>query len=54
MTVLYDVEQYGPLLDIKRHEEGIIKDEQLAAFNLLEFRLQISLCLCHLERSEQT
>lgn len=52
MTVLYDVEYYGPLLDVKRHEERIIKDEQLATFYLLELRLQIALCLCHLERSE--
>jgi hypothetical protein len=36
MTVLYDVEQYGPLLDVKRHEKRIIKGEQLATFYLLE------------------
>lgn len=52
MAVLYDVEQYGALLDVKRYEECIIEDEQLAALNLLEFRLQVALCLCHLERSE--
>ena len=38
--------------DVKRHEERIIKDEQLATFYHLEFHLQIALCLCHLERSE--
>ena len=51
MTILYDIEQYGMLLVIKRQEEFIIKDEQLAALNFLDFRLQITLYLCHLERS---
>ena len=50
----YDIEQYGPLLDVKRHEEGIVKDDQLAALNLLESHLQIALCLCNLERSEES
>lgn len=42
MTVLYDVERYGPFLDVEWHEECIIKDEQLAALYLLELCLQIA------------
>ena len=43
MTVLYDVEQYGPILDVKRPKERIIKDEQLATFYLLDPTLTLSI-----------
>ena len=53
MTVLDDVEQYRTLLRIERNQKEVIEDEQLAAFDFLEFGLEIVLDLCHLEQSEQ-
>lgn len=51
VPVFDDVEQYRVLFCVDWHEEGIVKDEQLAAFYLLELRLHDTLVLCHLERA---
>ena len=53
MAVFDDVQQYGTLLCVQRHEEGIIEYEQLAPLYLLQFRLYRVLSLRHLERAEQ-
>ena len=53
VAVLDDVEQYRTLLRIERNQKEVIEDEQLAAFDFLEFGLEIVLDLCHLEQSEQ-
>ena len=53
MTVFDDVQQYRTLLGIQWYEEGVVKDEQLATLDLLEFSLYCILGLCHLERTEE-
>ena len=53
MAVFDDVEQYRTFLRIKRYQEEIVEDEQLAAFDFLEFGLEVVPDLCDLEQSEQ-
>jgi len=53
MPVLDDVKQYGTLFGVKRHDEQVVKDEQLASLNLLEFRLKCTFDFGDFQRSEQ-
>ena len=53
MPVLDDFKQYGTLLSIKRHDEQVVKDEQLASLNLLEFRFKCTFDLGDFQRAEQ-
>lgn len=53
LAVFDDVEKDWTLLCIERHKEEIIKDEQLTAFDFLEFGLEAVLDFCDLELSEQ-
>ena len=48
-----DVKQYGTLLGVERHDEQVVKDEQLASLNLLEFRLKCTFDFGDFQRSEQ-
>ena len=53
MAVFDDIQQDGAFLGIRRYEECIIGDEQLAPLDLLEFCLHRILGLCHLECTEE-
>ena len=53
MPVFNNFKQYGTFFGIKRHEEQVIEDEQLTAFNLLEFRFKYPFDFCHFQCAKQ-
>ncbi len=53
MPVLDDFKQYGTLLGIKRHDEQVVKDEQPASLNLLEFYFKRAFDFGDFQRTEQ-
>ena len=53
MPVFNNFKQYGTFFGIKRHEEQVIEDKQLTAFNLLEFRFKYPFDFCHFQCAKQ-